>query len=180
MQNRIDEAVGYNVKAARIERKLTQQVLAERAGLTKQSISNIEKGMGANTKTIDRIAQSLDISPLSLYCEPDRREDISFKRVASFPVRTNKSYVQEIQGILDVVADDTRSNIFSGHIQPVLSDFFAENMENLIFQVKSAPYGKENGIVETFRDDLLGNLRTSIYNNPNTPGQDMEDELIEE
>ncbi len=176
----IDEAVGFNVRKLRLEQNLTQQALAQRAGVSKQTISNIEKATaGANSKTVERIAECLGVSPLALYHEPDRTEDVSFKRV-SLPARTNGDYAQEIQRILDIAADDARSSLYSQHIQPVLADFFVQNTDNLIIQVKRAPHGREQGIVEAFRDDLLGSLRASVYNHHQNNRQGMEDELIEE
>lgn len=181
MSYRIDEAVGFNVRKLRLEQSLTQQALAQRAGVSKQTISNIEKGTaGANSRTVERIAECLGVSPLALYREPDRMEDISFKRVSSVAGRANMDYAQEIQRILDRAADDAKGSFFNQHIQPIFTDFFAENTDNLVFQVKSAPHGKEQGIVETFRDDLLGSLRASVYNHHQNKRQDMEDEVIEE
>lgn len=181
MSYRIDEAVGFNVRKLRLEQSLTQQALAQRAGVSKQTISNIEKGTaGANSRTVERIAECLGTSPLALYREPDWMEDISFKRVSSVAASTSMDYAQEIQRILDRAVDDSKSGFYNKHIQPVLTDFFAENTDNLIIQVKSAPHGKEQGIVEIFRDDLLGSLRASVYNHLRDKQQDMEDELVED
>lgn len=180
MSYKIDEAVGFNVRKLRLEQSLTQQALAQRAGVSKQTISNIEKGTaGANSRTVERIAECLGVSPLALYREPDGMEDISFKRVSSVAGRANMDYAQEIQRILDRAADDAKGSFFNQHIQPVFTDFFAENTDNLIIQVKSAPHGKEQGIVEIFRDDLLGSLRASVYDHLRDK-QDMEDGLVED
>ncbi len=56
------EAVGRAVRATRIERGLSQEALAESAGIQRPSLSAIERGSSdARVQTIFRLAQALDV-----------------------------------------------------------------------------------------------------------------------
>lgn len=64
------DAIGLRIKIARIKAKITQEELANRAGLSTTHISNIETG---NTKlslpTIVNIANALSVSVDELLCD---------------------------------------------------------------------------------------------------------------
>lgn len=58
-------AVGDNVRAARLQAKLTQEKLAELAGMDRQAINRIEQGHASPLlDNLIRIADALDV-PLS-------------------------------------------------------------------------------------------------------------------
>ena len=78
MALRIDETVAHNLKLIRLRHHMTQQALADRANLSKQTKSNLEKGQGASSKTLERLAECLDVSPLTFYQEKSEHEDIQF------------------------------------------------------------------------------------------------------
>lgn len=62
------ENFGSNVMRLRKERGLSQEELADKAGLKKQSISNIERGNRYPTfETLERIANVLNASPIQLF-----------------------------------------------------------------------------------------------------------------
>ena len=62
------ENFGSNVMRLRKEHGLSQEELADKAGLKKQSISNIERGNRYPTfETLERIANVLDASPVQLF-----------------------------------------------------------------------------------------------------------------
>ena len=55
--------LGENLKALRTERKITQTGLAEKLGVDKSFVSNIEKGKNNPTlSTITNLAQALGVS----------------------------------------------------------------------------------------------------------------------
>ena len=59
--------VGGNVARLRRERGLTQEVVAERSGLTQQYISDLERGLRNPTViTLFELAQVLDVEPATL------------------------------------------------------------------------------------------------------------------
>lgn len=62
------ENFGSNVMRLRKERGLSQEELADKAGLKKQSISNIERGNRYPTfETLERIANVLNATPVQLF-----------------------------------------------------------------------------------------------------------------
>lgn len=60
--------MGYRIKEYRLLRKLTQGELAEKAGVTRVTICNLENGTQGDVKagTLKRIAEALDIEMVQL------------------------------------------------------------------------------------------------------------------
>ena len=53
--------LGFNIMVARRRKGLGQKELAEKAGITSQTVSDIERGkIGTSIKTLQRIAKALD------------------------------------------------------------------------------------------------------------------------
>lgn len=73
-------AIGRRVKAARLKCGITQEVLAERTGLSLPHISNIETG---NTKlslpAIIRVANALSVSVDALLCDNVKQAKVIFE-----------------------------------------------------------------------------------------------------
>lgn len=64
--------VGYKVKRARQERRLTQAALAERAGVSTGLIGQIESGkVEPSIKTLEKIADAFSLSPCYFVSEDD-------------------------------------------------------------------------------------------------------------
>ncbi|EGO8423955.1 MULTISPECIES: helix-turn-helix domain-containing protein [Enterococcus] len=62
------ENFGKNIVKLRKNKNLSQEQLAEKVGLKKQSISNIERGNRYPTfETLDKIASVLEVSPIELF-----------------------------------------------------------------------------------------------------------------
>ena len=62
--------VGRNVKAARLNAKLSQEQLAERSGFTQQYLSGLEHGQRNPTiVSLYEIAQALGTTPIELLRE---------------------------------------------------------------------------------------------------------------
>lgn len=62
--------VGRNVKAARLNAKLSQEQLAERSGFTQQYLSGLERGQRNPTiVSLYEIAQALGTTPIELLRE---------------------------------------------------------------------------------------------------------------
>lgn len=57
-----DLLIGGNVREARQQAGLTQQTLAERAGLALKTLSRIENGEDMNLSTLAAIAAALDVT----------------------------------------------------------------------------------------------------------------------
>jgi transcriptional regulator with XRE-family HTH domain len=59
--------VGRNVRAARIERGMTQERFAEVSGFSQQYISDLERGRRNPTiVSLHELAQALDVTPVQL------------------------------------------------------------------------------------------------------------------
>jgi len=72
--------IGKKIKSVRSKRKLTQQVLADLAGITKSHISKIENGLTTPTLvTLSKIAKALD-SPTSWFIEQEEHGELSIVR----------------------------------------------------------------------------------------------------
>lgn len=53
-------SVGENIKTLRLQKNLTQQSLAEQAGVSMTALRHLESGQGANLFTLIRIVRALD------------------------------------------------------------------------------------------------------------------------
>lgn len=73
----IKEILSTNLKAIRHNKKMTQEELAEKAGLTVKYISNIERGLSfVSAEVLDSLARSLDVPVYELFI-PEEIEDES-------------------------------------------------------------------------------------------------------
>jgi transcriptional regulator with XRE-family HTH domain len=60
--------IGEKLKEARIRRLLTQEELAEKAGVSPSTIVNIERDQTVpHFRTIRKLAHALDVDPTSLF-----------------------------------------------------------------------------------------------------------------
>lgn len=177
----LDEIVGYHMKAIRLKRNLTQQVLADRANLSKQTISNIEKGQGANSKTIERLAECLDVSPLAFYTEVISDEDISLKRVSHATSTKSNSipYLSEFQQIADRIIADTKDIIYYQQVSPVIRDMFQSNKNWILKKLNAENNRKNYFVLSMFEEHLIINIKQAIYEETSEKQEEL-DELIEE
>ncbi|MBR2430803.1 helix-turn-helix transcriptional regulator [bacterium] len=66
------ELLAKNIKELRLRNNLTQEVFAEKIGLTTNGVSNIERNRYQPTaETIDKICKAFKISPAELLLMPD-------------------------------------------------------------------------------------------------------------
>lgn len=177
MALRIDETVAHNLRLIRVKHHLTQQALADRANLSKQTISNLEKGQGATSKTIERLAECLDVSPLTFYQEVSKNNDLKLIR-ASVP-STNSSqplvYIAEINNVFNRAINDTKEDIYYKRVVPVIKEFFNANIDNILHNLDTEINSKNYHIIYAVEETLMGNIKQSIFNN-----EDELDDLIEE
>jgi transcriptional regulator with XRE-family HTH domain len=74
--DRLYQAIGDQIKAARTKNKVTQTDLGKRIGLTRSSIANIEAGrQRVMLHWLFQIAQELNIPPHALIVAPDGLQD---------------------------------------------------------------------------------------------------------
>ena len=74
----LPELVGRRVRMYRKLRGLSQEALAEQAGFSVETISNIERAHNAPTLgTLDRLLQVLHVSPAEFFAASDDDGDVS-------------------------------------------------------------------------------------------------------
>lgn len=70
----LQKAMAINVRRERQAKQLTQEELADRAGLSARYLGSIERGrVAASVKVLGRLAQALRIEPCDLIRSPTRR-----------------------------------------------------------------------------------------------------------
>ena len=68
----IKQLLGQRIKELRKRKKLTQERLAELAGIEIPSLSNIENGKNyPSYETIDKLSKAFDVKPFELYLFED-------------------------------------------------------------------------------------------------------------
>ncbi len=181
MSLRIDETVAYNLKAIRLKRKITQQALAEICGISKQTISNIEKGQGATSKTIERLAECLEISPLVFYQEPPKGADIAFKRVSVENNNFNTTpYVIEWNNIANSIVSDTTDIIFYQKVTPVIKGVFKENQSIILNNLGVDKTAKTQQVLSSLEDTLITQVKHAIYGEQTDLDELIEDDDMDE
>ena len=70
----LNKAMAINLRRERHARELTQEELADRAGLSARYLGSIERGaVSASVTVLGRLAQALRIDPCELIRAPHRR-----------------------------------------------------------------------------------------------------------
>ena len=180
MSFRIDTTVALNLRALRLKHHMTQQELAEKANISKQTISNLEKGQGATSKTIERLAECLDTSPLSFYKEVDNNEDTKLKRV-SLP-KANRfnpnNYTDKLETIITQISDDTKDFMYKFEIYPAIKNVFEENLSMFFDELNIEINSKNKHTYFSLENVLLDTIKQSIYQSNDIDNDDDIDELI--
>lgn len=175
----IDEAVKYNLKALRLDRGLTQQALADMAGVSKQTVSNIEKGQGANSRTLARVAECLEVSPLAFFREPEKGADIEFKRVSTKTAKLNTAqYTATLGQAVDSIVRDVEGRLYNVSVMPAVKEMFAQNRDRLLDSLNAERSGTNYSVLATFEEAILQQIKKSIF--PNENMEDDMDELVED
>lgn len=96
-------AIGRRIRAYRLERKLSQEMLSEKADVTPAHFSHIERG---NTKpslpTLIRIANALNVSLDDLLC--DNLNKSLHVRVKDVNDLLSDCTIQEIKALTEILA----------------------------------------------------------------------------
>ena len=81
----LKEAMATNLRRERHAKEMTQEELADRAGLSSRYLGSIERGaVSASVTVLGRLAQALRVSPCELITQPQPRKPTR-SRVASKP-----------------------------------------------------------------------------------------------
>lgn len=109
MKNNTNERIGQNIRTIRKQKGFTQQYIANKVGVTKQTICKIEKYGSANQTTIARIANALFVDVKELY-EPLEKKKVLLHEVNNFisiderDATLHEQFVPIMKHINDIVA----------------------------------------------------------------------------
>lgn len=128
--------IGANIKRIRKERKMTQQQLADKLCVNRQSISQWEKG--ETFPQVDRIAEiakALECSPLELICDNDVYN-------ISFPV----DYTDKVKAVIDKLkeykTEDEEEKIIQ-FLSVQIAEIEIQQKKKLIFELPISEFEKE-------------------------------------
>ncbi|ABA04107.1 transcriptional regulator, XRE family [Nitrobacter winogradskyi Nb-255] len=69
----LKEVMAINMRRLRYDKKLTQEELAERSGLSMRYVGSIERGaVSASVSVLGKVAVALDVDPCDLIRPPKR------------------------------------------------------------------------------------------------------------
>jgi transcriptional regulator with XRE-family HTH domain len=74
--------IGLNI--ARLRGGMSKKVLAQKAKLSRGTITAAEKGEGINLETLIKIADALKISPADLFITDMQRNEVSYMHILLF------------------------------------------------------------------------------------------------
>lgn len=172
---RIDETVALNLRRIRLEKNLTQGALAELAKISRQSVSNIEKAQGATSKTLERLADCLKVSPLAFYQDETADPEIRLKRVSpKVGWLASRSYVTELKSTVDHIIMETKERIYYVSIMPTIKETFNANWDDLIAGIEAH---KGEKVLYSLMDTLLTSTKEAIFNDSDS--HDKMDDLME-
>ena len=183
MSFQIDEVVGYNLKEIRLNKNMTQQFLANLTNVSKQTISNIEKGQGANSKTLERIAQYLDVSPLDFYKEVSEVDigNVEFKRASTKGIdkcsSINYDYVKEITLLITSIVNDTKENIYYQKVLPVVKDIFKNNRDILLDKLDAVKSHSNYIVLYDLEEIIISGIKQVIYDEQEE-AEDKADDIV--
>ncbi len=98
MEYDIPAIIAHNVKTYRIERGLSQEALAYKAGISVRSLSNIEKGINAPCpKTLSSLSIALGRTPASLLLLEEEKSpaSIAYRKLVNDLRETLLSQLEE-------------------------------------------------------------------------------------
>lgn len=126
-----DERLGQNIREIRKAKGLTQQYIADKVGVRKQTICKIEKGNSATQETIGRIAKALYVDISELY-EPRNKGKSPAYEYRDFMTTDDKnSIIFEFMTPMVARLNDTVAKNFAESIRKQCS-FSNQQLESLL------------------------------------------------
>ncbi|GAA4343090.1 hypothetical protein GCM10023144_45680 [Pigmentiphaga soli] len=75
MLSTLREVLGYNVRANRVARKMSQEQLGFAAHLDRTFVSQVERArVNISVDNIEKLAKALEVDPSRLFCRPTELE----------------------------------------------------------------------------------------------------------
>jgi len=102
--------IGLRVRAHRLERRLTQEQLAEQIGRSVESISNLERGVSSPSETtLHRLARALEVPVEQLLLERSSRggsQSLEFFQATEILKTMDERRLKLALNILKAIAND--------------------------------------------------------------------------
>ena len=102
--------LGIHIKERRREAGLSQEALAEKAGISPNTVSRIEGGlMAMSVETFQKLVQVLGLDANELLChtgvseDGDRRTRDIFSRISHMEKREKEIVMQTVKGLVDAL-----------------------------------------------------------------------------
>lgn len=102
----IEQIVGARIRALRKRNGLTQEDLAERAGMAPQTISRAERGGVLSIANIKRVAKALEVHPLDFFADPGIESSVTgdVRRVVELMQSVGPAVQQAIRQHAEITA----------------------------------------------------------------------------
>ncbi len=96
--------INSNIKELRIKHGLTQEVFAEKIGLSIQGLSNLERNRYQPTSdTIDKICNCFNITPIELLLTKNNSNENLIKNINALLFQCSSGKLQKIYDIIKVL-----------------------------------------------------------------------------
>ncbi len=73
--------IAKNVVRLRSKRQMSQQDLADKAGIARPTLYRIEAGLGSNLQNLIKLAKALDVSPADLFITDEQLEAVNYQAI---------------------------------------------------------------------------------------------------
>ena len=106
----VPQRLGARIRMLRAERRLTQEELATRIGISQVYMSHVERGAKtASLEVLIRVAESLDVSMSELFLDVDRETPKELARLsaatAGQPIGIQRRIFRVVEEMLSVVRE---------------------------------------------------------------------------
>lgn len=171
----IDDVVALNLRKIRLERKLTQGALADMAHISKQSISNIETGAGGSSKTLSRLAECLEVSPLAFYQDDGLDTSIRFKRVtAQKPYFDRTAYTSKLGQAVDFIYRDCQERVFF-IMAMTFKETISQNSDMILESLNAERSAKNHHTLSEMVDDLTRCIKQAVFDDSEDDMDELDD-----
>lgn len=98
--------INQNIKSLRIKNGLTQEVFAEKIGVSIQGLSNIERNKyQPNAETINRICEAFSIKPQELLVQNSNIENEIIENIDTLLKSCSKNKLKKIYEIIKLIVN---------------------------------------------------------------------------
>lgn len=170
-------SLGNNLKKTRINKNLTQKELAEKSGITRESIGNYERGDRIPPADIlEKIATALGVSLQSLLWAEDKfiKDLLSYFQKA---YRNSTNHFPREDQVINILAQNSIiTDLVTQLIQDDYNNFTVKEIENIILYIKKLDPKTYEEFIEdenTKKNKILGEKISTIRKIKNFSIEDL-------